>query len=135
MAKAYRETTIWADGTTAINHTYLLEGDQMLGYMRTGTSVPFYFKNPIRISKSGRKFEKLEDNPFDNIFSVVVPQETSSNIKEIDGSKSPRRSGDDRPYHRASQRERASQEATRECAVLCCASERREPALEREVGG
>jgi SWIM zinc finger len=87
MADAYKEITVWEDGNTAINHTYLLEGDMMLGYMRTGTSVPFYFKNPIRISKSGRKFEKLEDNPFDTIFSVVVPQETSNNIKEIEGSK------------------------------------------------
>jgi len=87
MADAYKETTVWEDGNTAINHTYLLEGDKMIAYMRTGTSVPFYFKNPIRISKSGRKFEKLEDNPFDTIFSVVVPQETSNNIKEIEGSK------------------------------------------------
>jgi len=46
MAQAYKETTVWEDGNTAINHTYLLEGDLMLGYMRTGTSVPFFFKNP-----------------------------------------------------------------------------------------
>jgi len=87
MAQAYRETTVWEDGNTAINHTYLLEGDMMLGYMRTGTSVPFYFKNPIRISKSGRKFEALKDNPFDDIFSVVIPQKTSDNVVEIEGSK------------------------------------------------
>jgi len=59
----------------------------MIAYMRSQTSVPFYFKTPIRIDKRGRKFEKLEDNPFDDIFSVVVPQETSNNLKEIDGSK------------------------------------------------
>ena len=46
MTKAYKETTVWEDGNTAINHTYLLDGDRMIAYMRTGTSVPFYFKTP-----------------------------------------------------------------------------------------
>jgi hypothetical protein len=84
--QAYKETTVWDDGNTAINHTYLLNGDQMVAYIRVGTTVPFYFKNPIRISKSGRKFEVVEPNPFDNIPSVVVQQELS-NTREIDGSK------------------------------------------------
>jgi len=87
MAQAYRETTKWEDGNTAINHTYLLEGDMMIAYIRVGSSVPFYFKNPIRISKSGRKFEQLTDNPFDDVFSVVVPQTVEGRVKEIDGSK------------------------------------------------
>jgi hypothetical protein len=90
MAKAYRETTVWDDGNTAINHTYLLEGDQMIAYIRVGTSVPFYFKTPIRISKSGRKFELVEPSPFDDIVSVVIPQTTSPNVVEIDGSKGAR---------------------------------------------
>jgi hypothetical protein len=84
--QAYKETTVWDDGNTAINHTYLLNGDQMIAYIRVGTSVPFYFKNPIRISKSGRKFEVVEPNPFDNIPTVVVQQELG-NTREIDGSK------------------------------------------------
>ena len=86
MAQAYKETTEWADGNTAINHTYLLDGDQMIAYMRTGTSVPFYFKTPIRISRSGRKFELVEPNPFDLVPHVVIAQELA-NTREIDGSK------------------------------------------------
>ena len=85
MAQAYRETTEWADGNTNINHTYLLEGDRMIAYIRSQTSVPFYFKAPITISRSKRKFELVEPNPFDSVPSVVVAQE--SNIKEIEGSK------------------------------------------------
>lgn len=87
MAQAYRETTEWADGNTNtnINHTYLLEGDRMIAYIRSQTSVPFYFKSPITISRSKRKFELVEPNPFDSVPSVVVAQE--SNIKEIEGSK------------------------------------------------
>jgi len=88
MAQAYKETTQWEDGNTAINHTYLLEGDMMIAYIRVGTSIPYYFKNPIRISKSGRKFEQLASNPFEvDIITVVVPQKTSDNVVEIEGSK------------------------------------------------
>ena len=89
MAEAYRETTEWTGSTSTINHTYLLEGDKMIAYMRSQTSVPFYFKTPIRIDKRGRKFERLEVNPFDNIFSVVQPQ-TIESVREIEGSKGAR---------------------------------------------
>jgi hypothetical protein len=86
-AKAYKETTAWADGSgAAINHTYLLSGDSMIAYMRVGSSVPFVFKAPIRISRSGRKFELVEPNPFDVIPTVVVQQTVSANTREIEGS-------------------------------------------------
>ena len=86
-AKAYKETTVWADGSgAAINHTYLLSGDSMIAYMRVGTLVPFYFKNPIRISRSGRRFEPVEPNPFLSIPTVVVEQSVSANTREIEGS-------------------------------------------------
>lgn len=90
MAQAYKETTVWEDGKTSINHTYLLEGDSMIAYMRYGTNVPFYFKTPIRIDRRGRKFEKVEPSPFENIFSVILPQTVSSNTIEISGSKGAR---------------------------------------------
>ena len=88
-AKAYVERTVWEDGNTAINHTYLLDGDSMLGYIRVGSTVPFYFKNPIRISRSGRKFELLDTNPFDHVPVVVVEQQLA-NTREIEGSKGAR---------------------------------------------
>jgi len=84
MAEAYRETTVW-EGSTTINHTYLLEGDSMIAYMRSQTSVPFYFKKPIRIDKRGRKFERLDVNPFELVPQVVIAQ--ASTVKEIEGSK------------------------------------------------
>ena len=88
MAEAYKETTVWADGSTSINHTYLLEGDRMIAYMRSQTSVPFYFRTPIRIDRRGRKFEKLEENPFEviNVPQVVVEQK-DADVVEISGSK------------------------------------------------
>jgi len=88
MAEAYKETTVWEDGSTSINHTYLLEGDRMIAYMRSQTSVPFYFKTPIRIDRRGRKFELLEENPFEVIaIPQVVVEQRDVDVVEISGSK------------------------------------------------
>jgi len=88
MAQAFRETTTWADSPSTINHTYLLEGDVMIAYMRSQTAVPFYFKKPIRISRSGRKFQLVEPNPFDHLAVPVVAQ--TNEILEVEGSKGAR---------------------------------------------
>jgi hypothetical protein len=78
--QAYKETTQWTDGNTKINHTYLLEGDKMLAYIRQGTEDEFWFKEPIRIDKRGRKFEQVE-----NLFTGLAGK--IQNLKEITGSK------------------------------------------------
>jgi len=88
MSQAYRETTAWADSPSTINHTYLLEGDAMIAYMRSQTAVPFYFKKPIRIDRRGRKFELVEPNPFTNLAVPVVAQ--TNHIVEIEGSRGAR---------------------------------------------
>jgi len=81
MAQAYRETTAWADGNTAINHTYLLDGDKMLAYIRQGTDQEFWFKQPIRISRSGRRFQLVEANPFSGMGGRI------QNTREVQGSR------------------------------------------------
>jgi len=81
--EAIKEITVWADGTTA-NHTYLLDGTNLVAYIKKGETTPFYFKNPIKgFSKSGRKFETLKVNPFKS----QKPQETMPWIKRVPGSK------------------------------------------------
>ena len=79
--QAYKEITIWDDGNVNINHTYLLDGDKMVAYIRQGSDEPFWFKQPIRIDKRGRKFELVEPNPFT---SRVEPMPW---IKQVAGSK------------------------------------------------
>jgi hypothetical protein len=81
MATAYLETTQWDEGLS-INHTYLLEGDKMLAYIRAGTMEPFYFKAPIRIDRRGRKFVAVEPDPFG-----LPVQEQLAHIREVQGSK------------------------------------------------
>jgi hypothetical protein len=62
-------------------HTYLLDGNNLVAYIRAGHSDPFYFKNPIKgFSKSGRKFLTVSDAPF----TVKISQ---ANTKSVTGSK------------------------------------------------
>jgi hypothetical protein len=83
MEQAFKEITKWEDGNTAINHTYLLDGDKMVAYIRYGTTEPFWFKSPIKIDKRGRKFEQVDSILFHSSFNVFTP----SDVIEVQGSK------------------------------------------------
>lgn len=74
--QAYKEITDW----TTPNHTYLLDGNNLVAYIQEGETEPFYFKNPIKgFDRSRRKFIELTDNPFE----VKV----KSSLREVKGSK------------------------------------------------
>jgi hypothetical protein len=46
-------------------HTYLLDGNNLVAYVKKGETEPFYFKNPIKgFDKRGRKFEPGNKNLF-----------------------------------------------------------------------
>jgi hypothetical protein len=81
--EAIKEITVWADGSTS-NHTYLLDGNNLVAYIKLGDTKPFYFKNPIKgFSKTGRKFETLKVNPFKQQKTApAMPW-----IKRVQGSK------------------------------------------------
>ena len=73
--EALRETT----GGQFPPHIYLLDGNRLVAYIKTGTSEPFYFKNGIKgFDKRGRKFEAVNPNPF---------KERKSNAITVTGSK------------------------------------------------
>jgi hypothetical protein len=80
-AQAFRETTAWAEGT-AVNHVYLIEGDSFLAYIRAGTQEPFWFRKPIKFSRSGRRFTAVNPDPFGSSMSVLTPV----NTREVAGS-------------------------------------------------
>jgi hypothetical protein len=62
--QALLETTVWAG--SAVNHTYLLDGNTLVAYIRAGTSEPYYFKSPIKgFDKRARKFQVVTPNPFE----------------------------------------------------------------------
>jgi hypothetical protein len=74
--EALRETT----GGQFPAHTYLLDGNNLVSYIKSGETEPFYFKNPIKgFDKRGRKFVTITPNPF--------KVKTSSNLITVKGSK------------------------------------------------
>jgi len=83
---AVRETTVWKDVATQPNHVYLMDGDKAVAYIKWGEGEAFYFKNPLRLDKRGRKFEALKTNPFkDKIKSNMIRVEGSKGaVYEID---------------------------------------------------
>lgn len=88
MADAYQEITVWDDGSKNINHTYYLEGDKMVAYIRYGTKDPFWFKNPITIDKRGRKFQRVDSAPFENeIWITEDDSNADDGVVEVKGSK------------------------------------------------
>ena len=53
----------------------------MLAYIRLGTQEEFWFRNPIRIDRRGRRFEPVEPNPFTALGGLV------QNIQQVVGSR------------------------------------------------
>ena len=51
------EAVVETTGAQFPQHTYLLDGNNLVAYVKANTSEPFYFKNPIKgFDKRGRKF-------------------------------------------------------------------------------
>jgi len=74
--EALQETT----GGAFHPHVYLLDGNNLVAYIKSGETQPFYFKNPIKgFDKRGRKFATVTPNPF------KVKQQ--SNLITVKGSK------------------------------------------------
>ena len=60
-------------------HVYLLDGNNLVAYVKKGETAAFYFKSPIKgFDKRGRKFETVTPNPF--------KQQKASNAKTVIGS-------------------------------------------------
>ena len=74
--EALKETT----GGLFPAHVYLLDGNNLVSYIKIGETEPFYFKKPIKgFDKRGRKFESVTPNPF--------KVKAQSNLITVKGSK------------------------------------------------
>ena len=59
------EALVETTGTGFPEHTYLLDGNNLVAYVKVNEQQPFYFKNPIKgFDKRGRKFVKGNINLF-----------------------------------------------------------------------
>ena len=81
--EAVRETTEWTGVSYRTpNHDYLLDGDKIVAYRPWGTAEIRVLSGKIKIDRRGRKFEKLEPNPFE---TPAINSEKL--IVEVKGSK------------------------------------------------
>ena len=75
--EALRETT----GGQFPAHTYLLDGNNLVAYIKVNETTPFYFKNPIKgFDRRGRKFDTVASTPFKQ-------PKKESNVRTVQGSK------------------------------------------------
>ena len=85
--KALKEITDW----TVPNHTYIVEGNNLLAYIKQGTSSVHYFTKPIKgFDQRGRKFETVDVPLVDWAQSLrehVEAAEPVSWMKTVQGSK------------------------------------------------
>ena len=59
------EALVETTGTDFPAHTYLLDGNNLVAYVKVNTNKPFYFKNPVKgFDRRGRKFVKGNINLF-----------------------------------------------------------------------
>ena len=74
------EAVVETTGELFPAHTYLLDGNNLVAYVKVNTNEPFYFKNPIKgFDKRGRKFQP------GNITLFTTQKE--SNARTVIGSK------------------------------------------------
>ncbi len=75
------EAVIETTGGAFPAHTYLLDGNNLVAYVKVGEQEPFYFKNPIKgFDKRGRKFDTVPTTPFKQL-------KKESNVITVQGSK------------------------------------------------
>ena len=72
-------------------HTYFLDGNTLVAYIKIGDTEPFYFKNGIKgFDKRGRKFEKVNTplvNWANSLKEHIEKAEPLPFIKKVQGSK------------------------------------------------
>jgi hypothetical protein len=79
--EAVKEVTAWAVEYRQPNHTYLMDGDKAVAYIRWHEGEPEFFKTPQKMDKRYRKFEKADIGLFN------VEEKKDPAILAVPGSK------------------------------------------------
>jgi hypothetical protein len=79
--EALKEVTKWDVEYRQPNHTYLMDGDKVVAYIRWHEGVPEFFKTPRKMDKRYRTFEKVDIRLFN------VEDRKDPVILEVPGSK------------------------------------------------
>ena len=79
--EAVREITVWDVEYRQPNHDYLLDGDRIVAYRKWGEGDIIQCSGKIKLDRRGRKFVKLDPNPFQ------VREDKEPVVIEVPGSK------------------------------------------------
>jgi len=82
--EAVREVTVWTGISRQPNHDYLLDGDRVLAYRKWGQGDIIPCSGRLKIDRRGRKFVKLDPNPFE---ALQHSQRDEPVVVEVKGSK------------------------------------------------
>ena len=80
--EAVREITVWSVEFRQPNHDYLLDGDRVVAYRKWGEGEIIASPSRLKIDRRGRKFVKLDPNPFEGFGEEIKPM-----VVEVKGSK------------------------------------------------
>jgi hypothetical protein len=80
--EAVREVTVWDVEYRQPNHDYLLDGDRVVAYRKWGEGEIIASPSRLKIDRRGRKFVKLDPNPFEGFGKEKEPM-----VAEVRGSK------------------------------------------------
>ena len=76
--EAIKEVTVW-ESSFQPNHTYLMDGDKAVAYVKSTGGDAFYFKTPLRIDKRYRKFVAAD--------VALFNRRVKTSLIEVKGSK------------------------------------------------
>lgn len=82
--EAVREITEWAVDYRQPNHEYLLDGDKIIAYRKWGEGPVIPCSGKLKLDRRGRKFQKLEHNPFDS--HVDAAENTTVEVRGSKGN-------------------------------------------------
>lgn len=74
--KILQEVSQW-DADYKCNHTYLLNGDKIVAYIKQGDTEVNILNHQMRIDKRYRKFIEVKNQAL----SILIPSETPNNIR------------------------------------------------------
>ena len=79
MYSILQETTNWSGGYSNCNHTYLLDNDKIVAYVKHGDTTVIQLKSRMRIDKRYRTFIKV-NNP---ALSKLIPKSTDTRLFKV----------------------------------------------------
>lgn len=81
MFEILKETTVWNTDYSVCNHTYLLDGDKIVAYIKDGdnTNTVNIIKSKMRIDKRRRTFIKVNSPAL----SKLIPTKTNNRLFKV----------------------------------------------------